>query len=113
VMTKVRFESLDPRILPEMSAKVSFLSQAVTAAEQQPLLALNPKAVVQRDGASAVFRLEPDDTVALVPVTLGRSLGETVELKSTGLKAGDRLVLSPPDKLRPAGRVSVAAAGGK
>jgi HlyD family secretion protein len=28
VMTKIRFEKLDPRILPEMSAKVSFLSQA-------------------------------------------------------------------------------------
>lgn len=26
VMTKVRFEQLDPRVLPEMSAKVSFLS---------------------------------------------------------------------------------------
>jgi RND family efflux transporter MFP subunit len=28
VMTKIRFEKLDPRILPEMSAKVSILSQA-------------------------------------------------------------------------------------
>ena len=30
VMTKVRFDAIDPRILPEMSAKVSFLSQDVT-----------------------------------------------------------------------------------
>ena len=30
VMTKVQFESIDPRVLPEMSAKVSFLSQEVT-----------------------------------------------------------------------------------
>ena len=27
VMTKVRFDAIDPRMLPEMSAKVSFLSQ--------------------------------------------------------------------------------------
>ena len=30
VMTKVKFDAIDPRILPEMSAKVSFLSQEVT-----------------------------------------------------------------------------------
>ena len=30
VMTKVRFDEIDPRVLPEMSAKVSFLSQEVT-----------------------------------------------------------------------------------
>ena len=30
VMTKVKFDAIDPRILPEMSAKVSFLSQDVT-----------------------------------------------------------------------------------
>jgi HlyD family secretion protein len=34
-MTKVRFEQLDPRILPEMSAKVVFLSQAPAAADSQ------------------------------------------------------------------------------
>ena len=31
VMTKVRFDAIDPRILPDMSAKVSFLTQEVTA----------------------------------------------------------------------------------
>ena len=31
VMTKVQFDEIDPRILPEMSAKVSFLSQDVDA----------------------------------------------------------------------------------
>ncbi|MBX9869574.1 MAG: efflux RND transporter periplasmic adaptor subunit, partial [Burkholderiaceae bacterium] len=30
VMTKIRFDHLDPRILPEMSAKVTILSQAIT-----------------------------------------------------------------------------------
>ena len=35
VMTKVKFDAIDPRILPEMSAKVSFLSQDVTAANSR------------------------------------------------------------------------------
>jgi hypothetical protein len=40
VMTKVQFDAIDPRILPDMSAKVSFLSQDVTAEQQKPLLAV-------------------------------------------------------------------------
>ncbi|HEY7787969.1 MAG TPA: efflux RND transporter periplasmic adaptor subunit, partial [Casimicrobiaceae bacterium] len=36
VMTKVKFDQIDPRVLPEMSAKVSFLSQDVTPEQQKP-----------------------------------------------------------------------------
>jgi RND family efflux transporter MFP subunit len=113
VMTKVRFEALDARILPEMSAKVSFLSQAVTAADQQALLAVSPKAVVQRDGGSRVLRLGADDSLELVAVTTGRSLGDLVEIKTGELKAGDRLVQSPAEALKAGSRVAVAAAGAK
>jgi RND family efflux transporter MFP subunit len=45
VVTKVRFDAIDPRILPDMSAKVSFLAQEVTAEQQKPLLAVNPEAL--------------------------------------------------------------------
>jgi RND family efflux transporter MFP subunit len=111
VMTKVRFEKLDPRILPEMSAKVSFLSQAPTDADQQAVLAVNAKTVVERDGKKVVLRITGDDHVELVPVTLGRTLGEVVEVQSGNqLKAGERLVLGPPAKLAAGGKVSVAAA---
>src|SRR4029078_3148129 len=48
VMTKVRFNELDPRVLPEMSAKVSFLSRAIGAEDQRPLAAVNPDAIVER-----------------------------------------------------------------
>ena len=46
VMTKVKFDEIDPRILPEMSAKVSFLSQEVTPEQQKPLVAVSPDAFV-------------------------------------------------------------------
>ena len=36
VMTKVKFDDIDPRVLPEMSAKVSFLSQEITAGPAAP-----------------------------------------------------------------------------
>ncbi|HTD03088.1 efflux RND transporter periplasmic adaptor subunit [Undibacterium sp.] len=106
VMTKIRFEKLDPRILPEMSAKVTILSQAATDADQKPVLALNPKAVVQRDGKKTVFRIK-DDTVEAVSVQTGRKIGDNLEVTGA-LKSGDKLVLSPPDKLAAGARIAVA-----
>ena len=97
VMTKIRFEKLDERILPEMSAKVTILSQAATDEEQKPLLAANPKALVERAGRKQVLRIR-EDTVELLDVTPGRRIGDNIEL-SGDLKSGDKLVLSPPDKL--------------
>ena len=107
VMTKIRFDKLDPRILPEMSAKVTILSQAASDADQQPVLAVNPRAIVERDGRKLVWRLK-DDTVEAVDVVPGRSIGDNVEVAGA-LKSGERLVLSPPDKLQAGTRVTVAA----
>lgn len=107
VMTKVRFEQLDPRILPEMSAKVSFLSQAPGPDDARPVTAVNPRTVVQRDGRALVFRIT-GNSVEAVPVTTGRTLGDALELSAATLKPGDRLVLSPPDKLVAGARVAVS-----
>lgn len=107
VMTKIRFEKLDPRILPEMSAKVTILSQAVTDADQKPLLALNPQTVVERDGKKTVFRIK-DGIVEAVPVVLGRKIGDSVEVQGA-LKSGDKLVLAPTEKLKAGSKVVVAS----
>ena len=107
VMTKIRFEKLDARILPEMSAKVVFLSQAASDTEQKPVTAVNPKTVVERDGRRLVFRVS-GDTLEAVPVTPGRTLGDALEITGASLKPGDRLVLSPAGNLAAGSRVTVA-----
>jgi RND family efflux transporter MFP subunit len=107
VMTKVRFEQIDPRALPEMSAKVVFLTQRPGEADFKPVLAVNPKTVAERDGKKLVFRITAD-TVEAVPVTPGRTLGDALEITGGTLKAGDKLVLSPSDKLTAGARVTVA-----
>lgn len=107
VMTKIRFEKLDPRVLPEMSAKVNFLSQPATDADQKPVLAVNPKAIVERGGRKLVLRLA-GDTLQEVPVTPGRKLGDAVEITG-GVASGDKLVLAPVDSLKAGSRVEVAA----
>jgi len=109
VMTKIRFEKLDPRVLPEMSAKVNFLSQAASDADQKPVMAVNPKAIVERDGKKLVFRIGKDDKLDAVPVTPGRTLGDVVEISSGALQRGDRIVLSPGDKLAAGAAVTVAS----
>ena len=107
VMTKIRFEALDPRVLPEMSAKVSFLSRPAVAEDQKPVIAVNPKALLEREGKTLVFRLV-GETVEAVPVTLGRKIGDLQELLGGGLKSGERVVLSPPPALKAGGLVVVS-----
>jgi RND family efflux transporter MFP subunit len=108
VMTKIRFEALDPRILPEMSAKVSFLTRPASADDQKPVIAINPKAITERDGKKLVFRIT-GDTVEAVPVTPGRAIGDVVELTNPTLKSGERLVLNPPPALQAGAKVTVSA----
>lgn len=97
VMTKVQFEALDPAILPEMSARVVFLSQRPTDAELQPVLAVPASAL---DG-ERVWRLRREGeatTVQAVAVKPGRQLGEAREVTPASggsLASGDRLVAGP------------------
>lgn len=97
VMTKVKFDEIDPRILPEMSAKVSFLSQDVTPEQQKPLLAVAADAIVQRDGKSVVFVVREDKAVA-VPVTPGMKVGDVTSIAGA-VKTGEKAVAKPPESL--------------
>ncbi|MBI2733030.1 MAG: efflux RND transporter periplasmic adaptor subunit, partial [Aquabacterium sp.] len=110
VMTKIRFDQLDPRILPEMSAKVSFLSQDITASDQEPVMAVANTALVNRDGGTVVYRIKAVDgggnIVEEVPVKPLRKLGDLREV-SGNIKAGDKLVATPPASLRSGSRVSL------
>ncbi|MFZ5907577.1 MAG: efflux RND transporter periplasmic adaptor subunit [Nitrospirota bacterium] len=106
VMVKVRFLDKDPRILPEMSAKVAFLSREVKPEEEKPRIALNPSALVTRNGKSVVFLIR-GNKVAETAVKTRLQLGDLVEVES-GVKAGDRIVLKPLDKMKHGMRVKVA-----
>jgi RND family efflux transporter MFP subunit len=103
VTTKVKFVDNDARILPEMSAKVSFLSQALTPEQQQPLNAVNQNAIVTRDGKSVAFILNGDH-VNEVEVKTGKKLGEMLEIIS-GLKFGDKVVANPSNKIKDGSRI--------
>ena len=105
IMVKVAFDSLDARILPEMSAKVAFLSRPLKAQEEQARLVVTPKVLVQRNGRQVAFVLK-NQKVQAVPVEVGPQLGDWVEVLK-GLQEGDKVVVQPPKNLRNGARVRV------
>ncbi len=95
VLTKVRFKERDERVLPEMSAKVTFLSKAAAQmdAPASPVLTVPSSAVVKRQGRDIVL-LVRDGIVAEMPVRIGASMGDRVVIEE-GLAQGDEVVLRP------------------
>jgi RND family efflux transporter MFP subunit len=105
VMVKIRFLDLDPRILPDMTAKVSFLSREVPAEMRKPVTAVLPAAIQERDGRKIVYRVS-EGSVDEIAVETGASIGDLVEV-TRGLKPGDKVVLAPGRGLRDKARVTV------
>jgi len=97
---KVRFESPPPELRPEMSARVSFLSRALSPEEQkaQVRTVVPANAVIDATGAPRVWLLE-GDKIRNAPVTLGERAGADFVLTS-GPPPGTKLVRDPPPTLR-------------
>jgi len=102
VLVKVRFVDSDPRILPEMSAKVAFLDHGATLDDEQPRTAVSPLAIVRSGGREGVY-LVKGDRLVFTPVKLGTKLGDMVEI--SGLKSGDKVALKPLDRLKDGARI--------
>lgn len=105
LLVKVRFVERDERVLPDMSAKVAFLSKPVPPEDRKAVTSVRPGALVQRDGKTVAFVLK-DDKLRLTVVTTGRRIGELIEVG--GLAAGDKVVLNPADKLADAMHVNLS-----
>lgn len=105
VMTKIKFNKLDEKILPEMSAKAAFLSRPLQPGENVPFLGIPSSAVRKIGSRSVVYRVN-DARVHEVPIKTGKAWGDYVEVVS-GLKEGDLIVPSPDKGLKDGRRVKV------
>ncbi len=97
VLLKAAFVERDLRVLPEMSAKVSFLEREVREDERQRLTVVPQSAVLGEEdgeGEARVFVVREGRAVS-TPVRLGRALGDLREVDA-GLAVGDAVVLAPP-----------------
>lgn len=106
VMVKVRFLERDPRILPEMSAKVAFLSRLPTQEEQLPRIAIPPDAIMRGKEGPRVFLIK-DERAFETPIRLGKPLGEMVEVLE-GVKPGEKIVFNPPKGLKHGSKIKPA-----
>jgi len=95
VKVKIAIENPSDRLLPEMSAGVSFLQQERTNAElqEQPKLWIPTSAVIASEGGNRVAVIDGDSRVDLRAVTLGATRENRVEVTS-GLRDGDKIITS-------------------
>jgi RND family efflux transporter MFP subunit len=106
VMTKVKFDSLDKYVLPEMSCKVRFLTNDVSGMEQRPPVpAVALSTVTTRNGKRIVFVIK-DNQINETPVDIGDVFGAMAEIKS-GLATNDKVVNKPTDDMQSGMKVKI------
>jgi RND family efflux transporter MFP subunit len=114
VKVRIAIDLKDPRILPDMGVRVSFLEEAAkstdaaTGGSQSPAgprgLLVPSGAIVERDGRSMVFTIEGDHAHA-TPVTPGQTYGDLRQVE--GLPSGARVVKAPPAEMTDGARIVV------
>src|ERR1700674_5789257 len=100
VKVRISFLKLDPRILPDMGIKVTFLGaeQRKQAGAEATAILIPKSAVHDENGKNIVF-LVKDDKTERRAVTLGGSRGSDTEVIA-GVSVGDTLVVKGPGNLR-------------
>jgi len=106
VLTKIRFVERDEKVLPEMSAKVNFLSGPQQIQTLSEAITVIPKsAIIEKNGRKVVFLLR-GNVVSETPVSVGRKFGGQVEIVS-GVTAGEKVILDPGDDLKTGTEISI------
>ena len=107
VMVKVGFKHYDERVLPEMSAKVLFLSEKPVdeVKDIKPALIVPMTSVTKREGRDVVY-LVKDEKAVEVPVTTGRKFNAYLEITS-GISDGDKVIDKITDQIKNGIKVKV------
>lgn len=98
VLVRIGFTALDPRILPDMGVKVTFLREEDAAAAATRPVALVPRGAVRADGGASVVFVVQGQTVERRAVQTAGTDGDRIEV-TAGLATGDRVVVAPPPGL--------------
>jgi RND family efflux transporter MFP subunit len=112
VRVRIAILARDARIVPDMGARVAFLSEdeaAAPASTAAPVVLVPSAALLEANGETAVFVLA-GERVARRPVRVGASRGDARQVLE-GLNPGERVVLAPPPGLADGDAVRVAQAG--
>lgn len=110
IMVKVKFLPSSPDemegVLPEMSARVSFLSKAISdeAKDEKPKKVVAADAVVERSGASVVFAIT-EGKLRAIPVKVGGPVGANAVELLDGPPQGTRVVSKPTNEMADGQRI--------
>lgn len=119
VKVRIALDSKDPRIVPDMGVRVSFLAP-VDADAPKPTGAFVPEAAIvqpapaaegEEPARPAVFVVE-DGIAQRVEVTLGEEANAERHV-TAGLSGGETVIVAPPKGLADGARVVVNAAAGR
>jgi RND family efflux transporter MFP subunit len=107
VKVRISFLKLDPRILPDMGIKVTFLgAEQKKPAGADAAAILIPQSAVHEDHGKKIVFLVKDDKTERRAVTLGGSRGsDTVVI--AGVSVGDTVVVKGPENLRDGQSVAI------
>jgi RND family efflux transporter MFP subunit len=111
VLVRIGFKALgDPRILPDMGVKVTFLRHADDAASPAAVTAVSlvPKSAIVAEGDRSYVFVVRQDTVERRAIQTGGADGERLEVVA-GLAAGDRVVVAPPPGLADGTKIAIAS----
>ncbi len=105
VMVRIGFDELDPRILPDMGVRVSFLGEEQPTDVAQPRTRLLiPEDALSSDGDQDVVFVLRGETVERRAVKIGGRSSGQAEVEA-GLSASDRVVIEGPEDLADGDRV--------
>jgi RND family efflux transporter MFP subunit len=108
VLVRLAFKKLDPRILPDMAIKVTFLREGddTTATDGRQPVSLVPRPAIKTVGADNFAFVVRGDAVERRAIRVGGTDGDRIEVLA-GLQPGDRVVLSPPPDLADRSKVII------
>jgi len=113
VLVRIGFKALDPRILPDMGVKVTFLrdereagAAAGPSRSAGQAAVLVPKAAVRTENDQAFVFVVDGNLAERRAVKTGGADGERLEVIA-GLRSGERVVVPVPANLKDGTRVSV------
>jgi RND family efflux transporter MFP subunit len=110
VKVRIGIEVKDPRIVPDMGVRVSFLEEKKPAAQVQeaPRGVLVPNAAVRKDGDKDVVFVVRESKAQRRAVSVGGNVGESRQVLA-GVAAGETVVVDAPPELKDGAAVKVAA----
>ena len=104
LLVELHADNPDDALQPGAYAQVAF-----ELPSDPNIVRVPTSALVFREHGMEVATIDPDDTIELRPIKLGRNLGTEVEVVN-GLTLSDRVVNSPPDSLATGDKVRIAGA---